>query len=87
MPTKTTDPCNGFAVGDVNGPKAKLGDERRINSIDAALILQYDARLINRLNCPQNADVNLDGRIDSRDALLILQFVAGLVSHLPIQGG
>lgn len=84
-PTPTTDPCKGFAVGDVNGPKAKAFDVRRINSIDAAFILQYDAHLINRLNCPVNADVNLDGRIDSRDAALILQFVARLVNHLPVR--
>lgn len=84
-PTPTVDRCEGYAVGDVNGPKAKPGDERRINSIDAAIILQYDARLINRLNCPVNADVNLDGSIDSRDALLVLQYDAGYINHLPVR--
>jgi len=84
-PTPTVDVCKGFAVGDVNGPKAKPGDERRINAIDAAFILQYDARLINHLNCPVNADVNLDGEIDSRDALLILQYIAGYINHLPVR--
>jgi hypothetical protein len=83
-PSPTPDPCKGFAVGDVNGPKAKAFDERRVNSIDAAIVLQFHARLINRLNCPQNADVNEDGRIDARDASLILQFGARLIFHLPV---
>ena len=73
-------------MGDVNGPKAKMGDERTVNSIDAAFVLQFDSRLINSLNCPKNADVNLDGKINSRDAMLILQFVARLIYHLPVTG-
>ncbi len=71
-------------MGDANGPKAKPGDEHTVNSIDSAIVLQFDARLVNSLNCPENADVNLDGRIDSRDAALIIQFVARLISHLPV---
>ena len=71
-------------MGDANGPKAKPGDERRVNSIDSAFVLQFDARLITSLNCPKNADVNQDGEINSRDAMLIIQFVARLISHLPV---
>ena len=87
VPSPTVDPCKGYAVGDVNGPKAKAFDVRRINSIDAAFILQYDANLINHLNCPENADVNRDGLIDSRDAMLILQYEAGFLTHLPVLPG
>ena len=71
-------------MGDVNGPKAKPRDERRVNSIDSALVLQFNARLINSLNCPENADVNQDGSINSRDAVIILQFVARFIFHLPV---
>jgi len=83
----TPNRCEGYPIGDVNGPKAKPGDERRINSIDSSIVLQYDAVLINRLNCPENADVNRDGRIDSRDALLILHYEAGFLFHLPVLAG
>ena len=37
------DPCVGFALGDVNGPTAKPGDEREVNAIDAAFILHRRA--------------------------------------------
>jgi hypothetical protein len=80
----TEDPCDGYAIGDVNGPDAARGDEHNINPIDSALILQYNARLIGSLPCPYNADVNLDGNIDAMDALLILQYTAGIVSYLPV---
>ena len=42
-----------------------------VDSIDATLILQFDARLITRLRCQENADVNQDGTINSIDAVLI----------------
>ena len=44
----------------------------RVNAIDAALVLQYHAGLINSLPCLSNGDMNGDGRIDSVDAFLIL---------------
>ena len=40
-----------------------------VNSIDAALILQFNAGFTT-LNCSENADVNRDGRVDSVDASL-----------------
>jgi hypothetical protein len=56
----------------------------RVNSLDAALVLQYEARLINSVTCPVAADLYEDGRIGSLDALLILQFDAGLLDELPV---
>ncbi len=53
--------------------------DERVDSIDAALILQYSARLIKSVGCAGGADVNDDGAIDSRDAALVLQTVAGLI--------
>ena len=81
VPPKT---CDDFAMGDVNGPEAKPGDERKVNSIDAAIILQFNAGHINSLPCPDNADVNEDGKIDATDALIIIQFTAKFIFHLPV---
>jgi CSLREA domain-containing protein len=71
-PTATFDqlPC-----GDVDGNLS-------INSIDAALVLQYSAGLIQTLTVPQRADVNEDGDINAIDAALILQHTAGLLDEL-----
>lgn len=54
-----------------------------IDSIDAALVLQYSASLVGSLSCQENADVNSSGGIDAVDAALILQYTAGLISQLP----
>jgi TolB protein len=54
-----------------------------VNSVDAAIILQLDAGLLDELPCPDLADVNGDGRIDALDAQLILQFDAGLIDSFP----
>ncbi len=50
-----------------------------VNSVDAALVLQFDAGLFDILVCSLFADVNRDGTVNSVDASLILQFVAGLI--------
>ncbi len=84
----------GLATGDdVNAatscaPASAAGDgdvncSGETNSIDAALVLQYNAALIGTLNCAVSADVNADGFIDSIDAALILQFEAGFLEQLP----
>jgi len=54
-----------------------------INSIDATLVLQYGAGLIDTLPCLVNADVNQDGVVNSLDAAIILQYVAGFLTDLP----
>lgn len=65
-----------------SGPSFLIGDadcSSEMNSIDAALVLQFEAGLLESLPCEFQADVNADGTIDSRDALLILQTTAGLL--------
>jgi hypothetical protein len=69
------------ACGDVN-------DDGRVNSVDAALILQLEARLITSVANRPSADVNNNGVVNSVDAALILQFEAGLPNvHLTCSGG
>ena len=72
---------------DVEGLGAKLPGNAdctgHTDSVDALVILQYEARLVSSLRCQELADVNRDGRVDAIDALLILQYVAGLLSDLP----
>jgi TolB protein len=52
------------------------------NSLDAAIVLQYSADLIDGLPCLEAADVNGDGRVDAIDAALVLQYDAGLLDEL-----
>ena len=52
--------------------------DREIDSIDAALVLQFNAGLITSVACPRVADVNQDDKVDSRDAAIILQIEAAL---------
>ena len=68
-----------------NAPPITYGDascDGVVNSIDAAVILQYAAGLIASLTCAPNADVNGDGRPDPLDAALVLQYSAGLIPSL-----
>jgi len=74
--TDTPTPPPGGLIGDVdcNGV---------VNAIDAAVLLQFIAQLIDDLPCPENADTNDDGSVNSVDVALILQFTAGLIDDLP----
>jgi alpha-tubulin suppressor-like RCC1 family protein len=56
-----------------------------VNPVDAALVLQREAVLIDTLGCPQQSDVNLDNRTNAVDAAITLQYTAGLVDVLPPQ--
>ena len=67
-------------------PPAEPGDvncDGLVNSIDAALVLQFGADLLDALACLQAADVSGEGVVNAIDAALILQFVAGLLDSLP----
>ncbi|MCH8950014.1 MAG: hypothetical protein IIB87_06515, partial [Chloroflexi bacterium] len=74
-PTRTPTPTPFGVRGDASC-------DGTVDAIDAALILQFDARLIVALSCEQNADTNRDGRVDAVDAALILQFIAGILPAL-----
>ena len=63
-------------------PAALPGDancDGAVNTIDAALILQLTAQLVDAVSCPESADINGDGVTDVLDAALILQMDAGLL--------
>ncbi|MCH8008915.1 MAG: hypothetical protein IIC91_08615 [Chloroflexi bacterium] len=60
-----------------------------LSAIDATLVLQLEAGLVDDVPCSHIADVTGDGLVDSRDAVLILQFEAGLlfeVVHVDFPG-
>ena len=64
-------------------PKLPGGDANcsgDVTSLDALLVLQLIADLIDAVTCPNAADANGNGTIDAIDAALILQFTAGLLS-------
>ena len=73
---KSVEPASGTMIGDANC-------DGQANAIDAALVLQFDARLILDLGCREVADVDADGTVGSIDAALILQLDAGLIDFLP----
>ena len=50
-----------------------------VDSIDAAHVLQFEARLLAEIACSENADANHDGRVGPIDAAIILQISAGLL--------
>ena len=69
------------------GPPDPDGDvscDGDASSLDAALVLQLDARVVASLPCLAAGDVNGDGNVDAIDALVILQYAAGLIPSLPI---
>ena len=66
-----------YFIGDVNC-------DGGVDAIDAALVLQLEAGLLQKLPCPDNADPNNDGVTNSLDASLVLQQNAGL-THGPFR--
>lgn len=75
-PTATATPLPTVGLGDVDCSGS-------VTSIDAALVLQFVANLLNALSCQDAADTNANGEINSIDAALILQFTAGFFDSLP----
>ena len=73
----------GIACQTASGTVGDASCDDTVNAIDAALVLQFTAGLLETLPCQGNADANESGGVDAIDAALILQFVAGLVSNLP----
>ena len=64
-------------------PEVLLGDvncDGTLTSVDAVLVLQFVARLLQTLPCPENGDIDEDGALTALDAALILQHSAGLLA-------
>ena len=80
LPPTSTPPAPTPTPPGLTGDANCSGD---INSIDAALVLQFVAGLVGSLSCEENADANEDGAVNSIDATLILQHIAGLLPTLP----
>lgn len=79
-------PCPTPSPTPMTTPPGLVGDadcDRTVTSIDATVILQLTAGLLDTLPCRRNADPSQDGTIDAIDATLILQYVAGLLDSLP----
>jgi hypothetical protein len=59
-----------------------------VSSLDAVIVLQVDAGLLDRAPCHLQADASFDGIVNSLDAAIILQREAGLLAHCdPGQSG
>ncbi len=59
-----------------------------VSSLDAVIVLQIDAGLLDRAPCHIQADASFDGVVNSLDAAIILQREAGLLAAcLPGQTG
>lgn len=91
LPTTVLEPTSTAAQPAMSTPTAtpSLGSgdvncDDNVNSIDAALLLQFIAGLLASLDCDDAADVNQNGAVDSIDVAIMLQFVAGLVARLPV---
>ena len=84
--TPTATPSATSTASPVPTPFGILGDVNcsgDVTAIDAALVLQLSAGLVELLGCEQLADVDLDGTAGAIDSAIILQYVAHLVSNLP----
>lgn len=84
------DPTIGYAFCDIassaTADGALPGDadcNGTVTVLDAAVILQFDVRLLPALPCPQNADANDSGAVTIIDASLVLQYTAGRLPSLP----
>lgn len=76
--------------GECQLTQSLLGDancDGRVNAIDAALVLQLNAGLLQDLPCRAFADANQNGSIGPVDATLILQYSSGMLPALPVARG
>lgn len=71
-PARAGTPAVTYFLGDVSC-------DSQIDSIDAALLLQREAALLEELSCADNADTDGDNLSNSVDAGLVLQYTAGLI--------
>ncbi len=71
-PSPTPTPLVSKTCGDVN-------DDGTLTSIDAMLILQLHAGLVDALRNDESGDVNVDGTLSALDAMLVLQVDAGVL--------
>lgn len=86
--TATVDGCgacpalsaNPFVMITVGLQAGDFNCSNTVNSIDAALILQLTAGLIQPFPCTGAGDANGDGYTNAIDATLVLQYVAGLIT-------
>ncbi len=74
--------CNG--CGHIREPEGILGDvnnDGEANNLDAAIVLRYDAGILEELSDTQRllGDVDRDGEITNIDASLILKYDAGII--------
>jgi hypothetical protein len=80
---------NGGAIHSPTGavtepwPPGDVNCNNSAGPVDATLILQLNAGLLDELECEQVGDVNGDGRLDTVDASLLLQLWAELIPSLP----
>ena len=74
-------PTTVLACEDVGPKTGDLNGDAKTNSIDALLVLFYEARLTEAPNETWHsfADVNCDSSVNATDASLILQADAGLI--------
>ena len=63
-------------------PLGDVNSDGIVESLDALLVLQYDAGFLDTLSNLGGGDVNEDGTTNSLDAALILQLTAGLLNVL-----
>jgi hypothetical protein len=65
--------------------KGDVNMDGEITVADAQMILDYEAKLLNRELSIPVADVSGDGVIDSNDAVLIQQYLAGKLDKFPAE--
>ncbi len=69
--------------GEAAGNTGDANCDLIVDSIDAALVLQYEAGFITDFLLCAVPDANEDLAVNSIDAALILQYSAGLIASLP----